>query len=252
MRQKRTISIKQKLIVLSVLLLLIPATLIGVVAYTQAKQKIESQMIQSANSGVDRMNNEVTNLIAPIQTDISFFSNRIDASIYEEGEDNQALAEKFTEYLDTHPKVTNIFFASAEGTMTIYPEQELPEGYDPRTRPWYEAAEASGQDVAITNPYVDAASQKMMITVSKKTADGRGVVAVDVDVNDIAEVAKNIQIGEEGYVAIFDEARQVVIHPSIAVGEKSEESSMESVFATDEGILSAEENGEGAEKAFVT
>ncbi len=44
--------------------------------------------------------------------------------------------------------------------MTIYPEQELPEGYDPRTRPWYEAAEASGQDVAITNPYVDAASQK--------------------------------------------------------------------------------------------
>ncbi|WP_214875754.1 methyl-accepting chemotaxis protein [Exiguobacterium sp. CH10] len=252
MRQKRTISIKQKLIVLSVLLLLIPATLIGVVAYTQAKQKIESQMIQSANSGVDRMNNEVTNLIAPIQTDISFFSNRIDASIYEEGEDNQALAEKLTEYLDTHPKVTNIYFASAEGTMTIYPEQELPKGYDPRTRPWYEAAEASGQDVAITNPYVDAASQKMMITVSKKTADGRGVVAVDVDVNDIAEVAKNIQIGEEGYVAIFDEARQVVIHPSIAVGEKSEESSMESVFATDEGILSAEENGEGVEKAFVT
>ena len=252
MKQKRTISIKQKLIVLSVLLLLIPATLIGVVAYTQAKQKIESQMIQSANSGVDRMNNEVTNLIAPIQTDISFFSNRIDASIYEEGEDNQALAEKFTEYLDTHPKVTNIYFASAEGTMTIYPEQELPEGYDPRTRPWYEAAEASGQDVAITNPYVDAASQKMMITVSKKTADGRGVVAVDVDVNDIAEVAKNIQIGEEGYVAIFDEAQQVVIHPSIAVGEKSEESSMESVFATDEGILSAEENGESVEKAFVT
>ncbi|WP_214745195.1 methyl-accepting chemotaxis protein [Exiguobacterium sp. s189] len=252
MRQKRTISIKQKLIVLSVLLLLIPATLIGVVAYTQAKQKIESQMIQSVNSGVDRMNNEVTNLIAPIQTDISFFSNRIDASIYEEGEDNQALAEKFTEYLDTHPKVTNIYFASAEGTMTIYPEQELPEGYDPRTRPWYEAAEASGQDVAITNPYVDATSQKMMITVSKKTADGRGVVAVDVDVNDIAEVAKNIQIGEEGYVAIFDEAQQVVIHPSIAVGEKSEESSMESVFATDEGILSAEEKGEGVEKAFVT
>ncbi|WP_214795267.1 MULTISPECIES: methyl-accepting chemotaxis protein [unclassified Exiguobacterium] len=252
MRQKRTISIKQKLIVLSVLLLLIPATLIGVVAYAQAKQKIESQMIQSANSGVDRMNNEVTNLIAPIQTDISFFSNRLDASIYEEGEENQALAEKFTEYLETHPKVTNIYFASAAGAMTIYPEQELPEGYDPRTRPWYEAAEASGQEVAITNPYVDAASQKMMITVSKKTADGRGVVAVDVDVNDIADVASSIQIGQEGYVAIFDEAQQVVIHPSIEVGEKSTEASTESLFATDEGILSVEENGEGVEKAFVT
>ncbi|WP_214878309.1 methyl-accepting chemotaxis protein [Exiguobacterium sp. ERU653] len=252
MKQKRTISIKQKLIVLSVLLLLIPATLIGIVAYSQAKSKIESQMIQSANSGVDRMNNEVTNLIEPIQTDISFFANRIDASIYEEGEENQALAEKFTEYLETHPKVTNIYFASAEGAMTIYPEQGLPEGYDPRIRPWYEAAEASGQDVAITNPYVDASSQKMMITVSKKTADSSGVVAVDVDVNDIAEVASTIQIGKEGYVAIFDEAEQVVIHPSTAVGEKITEPWAKSLFAEEEGILSATENGEGVEKAFAT
>ncbi|WDH77200.1 methyl-accepting chemotaxis protein [Exiguobacterium marinum] len=252
MKQKRTISIKQKLIVLSVLLLLIPATLIGIVAYSQAKSKIESQMIQSANSGVDRMNNEVTNLIEPIQTDISFFANRIDASIYEEGEENQALAEKFTEYLETHPKVTNIYFASAEGAMTIYPEQELPEGYDPRIRPWYEATEGSGQDVAITNPYVDASSQKMMITVSKKTADDSGVVAVDVDVNDIAEVASTIQIGKEGYVAIFDEAEQVVIHPSTAVGEKISEPWAKSLFAKEEGILSATENGEGVEKAFAT
>ncbi|WP_074037079.1 methyl-accepting chemotaxis protein [Exiguobacterium profundum] len=252
MKQKRTIKKKQKLIVLSVLLLIIPATLIGIVAYSQAKGKIESQMIQSANSGVDRMNNEVTNLIEPIQTDISFFANRIDSSIYEEGEANQALAEKFTEYLETHPKVTNIYFASAEGTMTIYPEQELPEGYDPRTRPWYEAAEASGQDVAITNPYVDTASQKMMITVSKKTSDGSGVVAVDVDVNDIAEVASTIQIGKEGYVAIFDQAEQVVIHPSTAVGEKIDESWTDSLFAKEEGTLSVSENGEGVEKAFVT
>lgn len=252
MKQKRTISIKQKLIVLSVLLLLIPATLIGIVAYSQAKGKIESQMIQSANSGVDRMNNEVTNLIEPIQTDISFFANRIDASIYEEGEENQALAEKFTEYLETHPKVTNIYFASSEGTMTIFPEQDLPEGYDPRTRPWYEAAELSGQEVAITNPYVDASSQKMMITVSKKTSDGSGVVAVDVDVNDIAEVASTIQIGKEGYVAILDQAQQVVIHPSTAVGEKIDESWIESLFAKEEGTLSASENGEGVEKAFVT
>lgn len=252
MKQKRTISIKQKLIVLSVLLLLIPATLIGIVAYSQAKGKIESQMIQSANSGVDRMNNEVTNLIEPIQTDISFFANRIDASIYGEGEENQALAEKFTEYLETHPKVTNIYFASSEGTMTIFPEQDLPEGYDPRTRPWYEAAELSGQEVAITNPYVDASSQKMMITVSKKTSDGSGVVAVDVDVNDIAEVASTIQIGKEGYVAIFDQAQQVVIHPSTAVGEKIDESWTESLFAKEKGTLSASENGEGVEKAFVT
>lgn len=252
MKRKRTISIKQKLIVVSVLLLLIPATIIGVVAYTQAKQKIESQMIQSANSGVDRMNHEVTNLIEPIQADISFFANRIDDTLYEEGAENQDLAEKFVEYLETHPKVSNIYFASSNGTMTIYPEQELPEGYDPRTRPWYEAAESAGSDVAITNPYVDAASQKMMITISGKTSDGRGVVAVDVDVNDIAEVASAIQIGKEGYIAIFDQTQQVVIHPLTAVGEKTSSTWMKPLYEKNEGFISTTDDGEDTETAFLT
>lgn len=249
---KRTITIKQKLITMSLALLLIPSLLIGFVAYYQAKQKITDQIMQSAHAGVERMNDEITNLIEPIERDVAFFAGRIDESLYEEGEDNLGLEEKFVEYLATHPKVTNIYFASSEGAMTIYPVQTLPDDYDPRTRPWYEAADGAGGDVVITDPYVDASSSKMMVTLSQTTTDDRGVIAVDVEVDDIAEVAASIQIGKEGYVTILDANEQFVTHPTFAAGEKGEGEWVGPLYAENEGSFSYEFENKGKQMDFMT
>lgn len=251
-RKRWTISIKQKLIILSALLLFIPSLLIGLVAYGQAKQKIQDQIMQAADASVDRMNGEIENLIAPIEGDVAFFANRIDDTIYEEGETNAALSEKFTEYLETHPRVTNIYFASTAGTMTIFPEQSLPDDYDPRTRPWYEAADAAGGQVVITDPYVDASSQKMMVTLSQTTADNRGVIAVDVSVDDIAEVAATIQIGKEGYVTILDRNQRFVTHPTLAVGEVGEGDWVDPLYGDDSGRFAYTLDGDGKQMAFTT
>ncbi|MCT4775811.1 methyl-accepting chemotaxis protein [Exiguobacterium aquaticum] len=254
MRRKhdRTITIKQKLITMSLVLLLIPSLLIGFVAYNQAKQKITEQIMQSAHAGVERMNDEITNLIKPIQRDVAFFAGRIDSSLYESGTENLALEEKFLEYLETHPNVTNIYYASTEGEMTIYPAQELPDDYDPRTRPWYEAADAAGGNVVVTDPYVDAASNKMMITLSQTGTDGRGVIAVDVDVDDIAAVAASIQIGKEGYVTILDALQQFVTHPTMAAGEKGEGEWIEPLYAEDTGRFAYEFENKGKQMDFMT
>ncbi|WP_246514185.1 MULTISPECIES: hypothetical protein [Exiguobacterium] len=80
-KSTRTISIKQKLIIMSALVLLVPSLLIGLVAYGQAKQKIKDQILQSAHSGVERMDVEINNLIGPIKGDVDFFAERIDATL---------------------------------------------------------------------------------------------------------------------------------------------------------------------------
>ncbi|TCI23666.1 methyl-accepting chemotaxis protein [Exiguobacterium sp. SL-10] len=237
---------------MSLVLLLIPSLLIGFVAYSQAKQKISDQIMQSAHAGVERMNDEITNLIEPIQRDVAFFAGRIDSSLYEAGEENLELEEKFLEYLETHPNVTNIYYASTGGEMTIYPAQELPDDYDPRTRPWYEAAEAAGGNVVVTDPYVDASSNKMMVTLSQTGSDGRGVIAVDVEVDDIAAVAANIQIGKEGYVTILDAQQQFVTHPTIAVGEKGEGNWIEPLYSEEAGQFAYEFENKGKQMDFMT
>ncbi|WP_449402836.1 hypothetical protein [Exiguobacterium artemiae] len=71
-KKKRTLSIKQKLILTSMLLLLIPSLLIGFVSYSQSKQKIMNEILQSAHAGVDRMNDEIMNIIDPMRRDVAF------------------------------------------------------------------------------------------------------------------------------------------------------------------------------------
>ncbi|MFN4215107.1 methyl-accepting chemotaxis protein [Exiguobacterium sp.] len=251
-KSTRTISIKQKLIIMSALVLLIPSLLIGIVAYGQAKQKIKDQILQSAHAGVERMDAEINNLIGPIKGDVDFFAERIDATLYESGSDNAALEEKLVEYLATHPNVTNIYYASTEGAMTIYPEQTLPDDYDPRTRPWFEAAEAAGGQVVITDPYVDAASQKMMVTLSQTSNDGRGVIAVDVDVDDIASVAAGIPIGKEGYVTILDRNGRFITHPTLVAGEEATGDWVEPLYGSDESSFAYTFEGEAKQMDFTT
>ena len=49
------------------------------------------------------------------------------------------------------------YLGEQNGRFTMRPEDEMPAGYDPRTRPWYEDAVAAG-GTTLTEPYVDAAT----------------------------------------------------------------------------------------------
>ncbi len=249
---KRTMSIKQKLIVTSILLLMIPALVIGFVAYDLAKQKMTEQILQSAHSGVDRMNDEIQNIIDPMRRDVAFFADRIDGTLYQKEKQNAALKEKMTEYLDMHPQAANIYFATTDGDMNIFPEQVMPDDYDPRERSWYQSAEAAGGKVVITDPYVDAASNKMMVTLSQTTGNGRGVVAIDVDVDRIAEIAKKIKIGKEGYVMILDSTKKIVTHPTLKPGEKATGKWVSSLYANPAGQFGYEFENKGKQMDFMT
>ena len=55
--------------------------------------------------------------------------------------------------------------------------QEMPAGYDPTGRPWYKQAEAS-QKTELTEPYVDASTNKLVITLARAIRDGGKTVAV--------------------------------------------------------------------------
>src|SRR5690606_5996706 len=46
------------------------------------------------------------------------------------------------------------YLGSAEGVFTMRPDSAMPDGYDPRTRPWYQGAVSAG-GTTLTEPYVD-------------------------------------------------------------------------------------------------
>lgn len=65
-----------------------------------------------------------------------------------------------------------------------------PEDYIPNIRPWYLAARMAGGRVALSKPYFNLLTSKLMMSVSKLLTDGRSVISMDVYLDDFARIIK--------------------------------------------------------------
>ena len=107
------------------------------------------------------------------------------------------------------------YYGTAEGAMISWPATPMPEGYDPRKRPWYqEAARAGGPTV--TEPYLDATSGGLTVTVAvPRMAAGKlaGVVGSDFAIDTIRQMLAESDLGPLGYLFIADASGKILIHP---------------------------------------
>lgn len=63
-------------------------------------------------------------------------------------------------------KFDMIYAGTSDGVMlTSVDDWQAPAGYDPRQRPWYQAANAAGK-LVVTAPYADASSGQLVITLA--------------------------------------------------------------------------------------
>ena len=89
-----------------------------------------------------------------------------------------------------------------------------PEEYDPLTRVWYkDAVNASG--TVITDPYVDAQSGRLVITVAKKLQRGGeliGVLAQDIFIDQIQVIVGDLHIDENGYAVLTDSKGTIIVY----------------------------------------
>lgn len=97
---------------------------------------------------------------------------------------------------------------------------------DPKGRPWYIGAMAT-DGVSITDPYIDAQTGKIVVTLSKKfeTKNGKeGVIATDVKIDYLVELISSATIAEGSYAFLLDHNGNIISHQNkdyIAKDEKS-------------------------------
>ena len=125
------------------------------------------------------------------------------------------ILEHFAAISKSELRISAIYFGDVNGNMFIYPEQELPEGYDPRVRPWYKKAlEVDGP--AWSEPYEDASSGKWVVTFAVPVHyEGKlvGVVGVDVYIDTLIDKIDKIKIGQTGYVYVVGPDGMIYMHP---------------------------------------
>ncbi|AZZ77951.1 chemotaxis protein [Pseudomonas sp. RU47] len=123
--------------------------------------------------------------------------------------------------------LTSTFMASylgdATGHFTIRPDAKMPDGFDPRVRPWYKGAESSSTST-LTEPYIDAATGQLIIsiaTASKKAGQSVGVVGGDLSLQSLVDTLAARDFDGMGYVFLISADGKILVHPDKALVMKS-------------------------------
>ena len=107
----------------------------------------------------------------------------------------------------------NLYFISFSDQYYLEPTRFKP-NYDPTQRGWYVGAMET-DDFYISDPYVDAKTKSIVITISKafKTLEGRkGVIASDIQINYLLDLISSVEVGEGSYVFLMDQENNIITH----------------------------------------
>ncbi|MGC8077696.1 methyl-accepting chemotaxis protein PctA [Pseudomonas paraeruginosa] len=107
------------------------------------------------------------------------------------------------------------YLGQQDGAFTMRPDSPMPAGYDPRTRPWYKDAVAAG-GLTLTEPYVDAATQELIITAAtpvKAAGNTLGVVGGDLSLKTLVQIINSLDFSGMGYAFLVSGDGKILVHP---------------------------------------
>lgn len=105
-------------------------------------------------------------------------------------------------------------YGDNKGGFTISPRRVMPEGYDPRARPWYQTA-ADARGMVITDPYSSASTGRTILTIARpviENGDVKGVVGNDVLVDTIFSLMAETNVDGLESVFLINNEGQVLVH----------------------------------------
>ncbi|MDO7904397.1 methyl-accepting chemotaxis protein [Pseudomonas sp. K13] len=108
------------------------------------------------------------------------------------------------------------YFGQNNGAFTQRPDAQMPDGYDPRKRPWYSAAVSANQTL-LTPPY-QASVGGLVVTIAipvKARGNGEllGVVGGDLSLDSLVDIINAVDFGGIGHAFLVDREGQVIVSP---------------------------------------
>lgn len=107
---------------------------------------------------------------------------------------------------------------NAGGPMILATDTQLPPTYDQTTRGWYQAAMRTGE-VEFTEPYVDAGTGKIIVSLSYRVGNSTlpsGVAGVDIEATKVAGIVGSKRISESGRSLLVDAKGRYLVNEDTA------------------------------------
>ncbi|WP_448517403.1 HD domain-containing phosphohydrolase [Pseudothermotoga sp.] len=130
-------------------------------------------------------------------------------------------------YEHYHPLVAYPAFGRSDGRMFTYPKYDFGPDYDPRKRPWYQAAEQNPESYVLVKPFIHAVLKEPAIALAKavydKDGDLLGVLVLDLvarHVTDALLIDRSYIVDETGQILAKKGTLKTVSHLDFARSEK--------------------------------
>ncbi|OON96156.1 MAG: hypothetical protein ATN36_06285 [Epulopiscium sp. Nele67-Bin005] len=129
------------------------------------------------------------------------------------------LEDYFKAQLYNRSEIDMIYFYNYTEDKFINSADWIPDAsFIPSQRPWYKGAIDTENEFFITDPYIDAQTGKLLVTLSTplidKTGDFRGVLAMDVSMESFELIIDDLSTENGGYLFITTSNNDIVIHPN--------------------------------------
>lgn len=214
-----TMGLKAKLILSLISICIITFLIVGITSYTQSKniltKKFEITSMQSlteVNRVLDNYYNIFINPIKMLSSNADFKGANLKES---KAEFMEGLLKDVKESSDD---IFSAYFGTEDGKFIIYPKGDMGKDFNHKERVWYKKAMENKGKVIITEPFNDARTGKLVVSVAKVVEnEGKivGVTGMNVSLENLSKSLSEVKIGESGYVYVTDAKGITLSHPNM-------------------------------------
>ena len=186
-------SIKKKLVFIFSLIILIPMLTTGFVSNMILYKTL-------SNSYTEQLNTTVGNISSIIDENYSGYeailSQLTENSIAKSSAviDAATVKKELNGFINANNQILNVYIATKNKNMYIYPETELPEGYDPTGKSWYKESLTNNGAILWQDAYTDVATGNTVVTATKEIKDEAsnqiGVAGIDIDISNLSSLGR--------------------------------------------------------------
>lgn len=209
-------SVKTKYILTGLAISLISLFVISIFSYTVSYNIASDLSDKRINETVLRNSEKIDYWFSDRKRIIESLSQDIEASSNFSQEYLQKLIKSKMEIYKNEALNFYIAFEDNKRNLINGTDWTPPEDFDFHNRPWYKMAWQSNE-VIFTEPYVDAITGELVITVAKALrSNGKviGVLGTDIYLTKVINVVNESKINENSYGILLDSKGRIIAHPN--------------------------------------
>ncbi|EJG0323978.1 methyl-accepting chemotaxis protein [Vibrio parahaemolyticus] len=203
---------RHKVVTASSILLLITVSLLS----TQQVMTIRSQTQEHINSSVKEILTSVSNTVQSEMNAKKDLARSI-TEIIELSPNDRTYVKDILEKPTPKSSFLAIGFGYESNGLVIENDDGWDAGpdYDPRQRPWFIAAKNKG-DLVVTDPYVDASSKNVIISVGTPVKQNGQFLAgmfYDLELTTLSDLVNQVNLFDAGYLFLVTDDGTTIAHP---------------------------------------